>query len=203
MNRTPILLSLCLALAGVAGALAQSDPHHRSAATSHGGLSVNTSNGTTVVTYEGKEVFRGPTHSHVAGHSASTNGVTWAAAFEGDRVLWENQPGAADHLKAVGPVSPPHHLEAPRPPHSGQTHTNFHTQTATSQAQAESIAAISVKTVDHQTVVIYEGKEIPVGQTHGHATAKAKTLHGVAYAAAFDGERVLWENVPGAAVKVR
>lgn len=69
------------------------------------GISVKTVNGQTTVTYQGKEVFSGPTSGTVSGRSSSVNGTEVAAAFDGDKVLWESGSGAAEKLKAG--VTPP------------------------------------------------------------------------------------------------
>lgn len=63
------------------------------------GISSTTKNGKTTVTYKGKQVFSGSTAGVVMTRSASENGKEWAAAFDGDKVLWENEPGASQHLK--------------------------------------------------------------------------------------------------------
>ena len=60
-------------------------------------------------------------------------------------------------------------------------------------------ALLSTKSVNGNTVIAYRGKEIAIGQTRGLVTTKAASIQGQEYAAAFDGERVVWENVPGAA----
>lgn len=61
----------------------------------HSSLTVSTVNGQTTVIYNGKEVFSGPTKGKVTSRSVSRNGKNYAAAWEDDRVLWENVPGAA------------------------------------------------------------------------------------------------------------
>jgi hypothetical protein len=72
------------------------------------GISVKTVNGQTTVSYKGKEVFSGATSGSVSGRSSSVNGTEYAAAFDGDKVLWENVSGAAQQLKACGaaPLAP-------------------------------------------------------------------------------------------------
>jgi hypothetical protein len=206
---------LSLALAGVTGAFAQTTPHQQHTVTEHTqvSLSAHTSNGQTVVTYNGREVFSGPTTGHVTTRSSSSNGVACAAAFDGDKVLWENRPGSAQHLKAADktPAAPahhqpsnPHHPPATGPSQSAAPHQpNLHSQNSSAHQTVTSTSTISVKTVNHQTVVVYNGQDYPVGATHGQVSAKAKTIDGVSYAAAFDGDRVVWENVAGAAHKVR
>jgi RNA polymerase sigma factor (sigma-70 family) len=64
-------------------------------------------------------------------------------------------------------------------------------------------ALITTKSVNGNTVIVYRGQEFPVGQTRGFVTTKAATIQGKDYAAAFDGDKVLWENVPGAARQLK
>ena len=79
----------CLLTAAVA-VFALSDP----------GISVSQSNEQATVNYNGKQVWSGPVKGTLVGRSSNINGVEQAAAFDGDKVLWENVPGAAEHLKA-------------------------------------------------------------------------------------------------------
>lgn len=92
-----ILQTLYLFLAlGTTGFLRAADqPPVERAGKHHSSLSVSTVNGQTTVNYNGKEVFSGPTKGKVTSRSVSRNGKNYAAAWENDRVLWENVPGAA------------------------------------------------------------------------------------------------------------
>jgi hypothetical protein len=69
-------------------------------------ISTSTINSHTVITFNGNQVWEGDTKGPVRAKSVSDNGVTFAAAFEGERVLWENSPGAAEHLKQTRIASP-------------------------------------------------------------------------------------------------
>jgi RNA polymerase sigma factor (sigma-70 family) len=62
---------------------------------------------------------------------------------------------------------------------------------------------ISTKTVDGATVIVYHDREFPVGKVRGLVTTKVASIQGNEYAAAFDGDHVIWENVPGAAQQCR
>ena len=70
------------------------------------GVSVKTVNGQTTVTYKGEVVFKGQTSGLVSARSSSVNGTEYAAAFDGDKVLWENASGAAEHVKTTGLTLP-------------------------------------------------------------------------------------------------
>ena len=65
------------------------------------GIGTSTENGQTKVTWKGQEVWSGTTTGAVSARSASENGTEYAAAFDGDKVLWENTSGAAEHLKGA------------------------------------------------------------------------------------------------------
>jgi hypothetical protein len=65
-----------------------------------GEISTSTTNGKTVVTWNGKEVWEGETSGPVSAMAKTVNGKEYAAAFEDKAVLWENVSGAA---KEVGP----------------------------------------------------------------------------------------------------
>jgi hypothetical protein len=69
--------------------------------------------------------------------------------------------------------------------------------------EESSKTAISTKTVNGSTVIVYRGQEFPVGPTKGKVSVKRETLEGEDYAAAFDDKRVIWENVPGAAKQLK
>ena len=69
-------------------------------------------------------------------------------------------------------------------------------------AQTEA-AGITIKTVNGRTVIVYQGQEFSVGPTRGKLSAKTKSADGEDYAATFEGDRVIWENVPGAAKQVK
>ena len=63
------------------------------------GISAKTVNGKTTITYKGEEVFSGPTSGRVSTKAVNINGEESAAAFDGDKVLWESKSGAADALR--------------------------------------------------------------------------------------------------------
>ncbi len=64
-------------------------------------------------------------------------------------------------------------------------------------------AGISVSTSNGQTTLVYKGKEVWSGKTTGKVMGKSKVVGDVEYVAAFDGDKVIWQNVPGAAAKVK
>lgn len=62
-------------------------------------ISVSTVNGQTTVTWNGKRVWSGETTGQVTGKASAINGKEYGAAFEGTKVLWESEKGAAGKLK--------------------------------------------------------------------------------------------------------
>ena len=62
------------------------------------GISVTNRNGDVTVTWKGKVVFTGKATGRVSGKSSNENGVEFAAAFDANRLLWENVPGAGAKL---------------------------------------------------------------------------------------------------------
>lgn len=93
-------LFLATALFGAASLPAsQDDPVLTQGRISQTSISVSTNNGQTTVTYNGKEVFSGPTKGKVTSRAASRNGKDYAAAWDDDKVIWENVKGAAEMLK--------------------------------------------------------------------------------------------------------
>jgi hypothetical protein len=192
-------LSASVALAQNAGA--------QGGASSGSGIAVNSVNGQTVVTWNGEKVFTGPTKGQVSARTSNVNGIQYAAAFDGDIVIWENVPGAAQQL---GPsqggtagldrqklMENLRKLIEERKKFAEQYQQNFNGQT--NGIGVFSGSGISIKSVNGETMVVYQGKEIPIGPTKGKVFAKSKSLNGTNYAVAYDDDQMVWENVPGAA----
>jgi broad specificity phosphatase PhoE len=59
-------------------------------------ISSSTVNGETVIRFQGKEVWRGKADGPVFTRSTALGGKAYGAAFAGDKVLWESEPGAAN-----------------------------------------------------------------------------------------------------------
>jgi cytochrome bd-type quinol oxidase subunit 1 len=64
-------------------------------------------------------------------------------------------------------------------------------------------AGIAVTSANGQTTVVYKGQEVWTGKTKNKPVGKTKVVGGKEYVAAFDGDKVIWENVPGAGQKVK
>lgn len=66
-------------------------------------IRVATENGVTTVVFNGQNVFTGTTTGTVSSKSAAANGIELAAAYDDDRVIWENVPGAGQYLRQLQP----------------------------------------------------------------------------------------------------
>jgi hypothetical protein len=152
-----------------------------------GSLSVKSENGSTTVVWNGQEVWKGETSGKVSSASSSENGKEFAAAFDGDRIIWESEAGAAQKVKAPKPM-PEFKPDLPAP--------------AAGDGKS-STAGISTSTVNGETVVTWNGKEVWRGKTSGKVAAKAVSEDGKQFAAVLDDGKVLWESEKGAGKIVR
>ncbi len=64
-------------------------------------ISTRTDSGQTVITFNGKEVWKGPTTKPVKCQSINCAGTTFAVAFEGDNMIWESAEGAAAKILEI------------------------------------------------------------------------------------------------------
>ncbi len=71
----------------------------KSARTAAAGITVSTTNGKTTVSYKGKEVWTGKPSAKISGRTKLVGNQEYAAAFDGDKVIWENVPGAGAKVK--------------------------------------------------------------------------------------------------------
>lgn len=313
-----ILTTLCVS-AAVIGAtsargqnlLAQAPVTATANANASTGLSVSTVNGQSVVSLNGKEIYRGPVTGAVSSRSSNVNGAEYSAVFDGDKVLWESVPGAVQHVESPaggaggGGMDVSQFAEQNRQAfermvqeqrqfmqeHGGLTlSTNFgrsggssggmsgggawgssggsarassggsasgfsggsaggssggrsygssggfrggrssvqSSGTISTQSSGQSSgqgggfgapgllqeplpaadphnsdSGVNIKTINGSTVIVYHGQEFSVGPTKDNLTARTKSSGGEDFAAAFEGNRVIWENVPGAAKKVK
>lgn len=202
----PLALALILALAWTSAVLAQNTVRKHVSTSSSTGVSVSTVNGQTTVLFNGQQVFAGPSRGPVTARSSNVNGVEYAAVYDGNTVIWENVPGAAQQLKSTNvrqkQATAKHVVRQVKPGGSAGGGAAGGGGGSAGGGLGSS-ASISVKSINGDTVVVYQGREIKVGQTSGRVAAKVKSVNGTEYAAAFDGDRVIWENVPGAADKLR
>jgi hypothetical protein len=83
--------------------------------------------------------------------------------------------------------------------HKGAT-TVFSTNISIHTTSKSSISSgMSTKTENGQTTITYNGQQVFTGPTTGQVSTRTMNENGQEYAAAFDGKKVLWENMSGAA----
>ena len=75
-----------------------------------------------------------------------------------------------------------------------QSNTKEETRTVSSTSSA----SISVQTNNDESKVTYNGKEVWKGKVKKPVITVAKSIDGNDLAAAFEGKKLLWENVAGA-----
>ena len=63
------------------------------------GISTRLVNGETIINWQAKEVWRGTTSGLLTCKSKALNGAEVAAAFDGGKLIWESEPGAAVRVK--------------------------------------------------------------------------------------------------------
>ncbi|HEY1169997.1 MAG TPA: hypothetical protein VGH19_01390 [Verrucomicrobiae bacterium] len=63
------------------------------------GINVTYDGGKSTVIYGGQKVFEGPTKTKATALVKNVNGVQYAAAFDGTRVIWENTKGASTKVR--------------------------------------------------------------------------------------------------------
>jgi hypothetical protein len=178
---TKILCGFCAAwLVGVSPAGAQL------------GVSVININGQTTVTWRGQQVFSGPTKGPVSGQSASVGREEYAAALDGNEVLWENTPGAAQKLKSAATAAA-----------NLDRKSGARSKAPPSRTKRPQSTGLWVSSADGVTTVKWNGTQVFVGPTKEPVTAKSKTVDGVECVAVFEGTSVLWENQKGAAKRLK
>jgi len=155
-------------------------------------VGIITINGQTAVSWRGQEVFSGPTEGPVRGLSASLGREEFAAALDGDKVLWENVPGAAQKVKSALTASA-----------AAEKKSGPHSKLPLRRLTPPMSSGLCVSTTNGLTTVIWEGKQAFVGPTKGQVTAKVKTGVGTEFAAVFEDGKVIWQSEKGAGEKVK
>jgi len=98
--RLPCALLLSISLLSITPAFAQNiGSLPGKAKTTGAGLVVSFDAGKSTVTYQGRKVFEGPTKQKAVGMVKNVNGVQYAAAFDGTRMIWENVKGASAKVR--------------------------------------------------------------------------------------------------------
>ena len=155
-------------------------------------VGIVTINGQTAVSWRGEEVFAGPTEGPVRGLSASIGREEFAAALDGNKILWENVPGAAQKVK-----------NALRASAGSEKKSAPGSKVPLRRLTPPTSSGLCISTADGLTTVVWEGKQAFIGPTKGQVTGKVKTGLGTEFAAVFEDGKVLWQSEKGAAERVK
>ncbi len=155
-------------------------PFNRAAAEARAEFQVSTDDGVTRVVYRGKRVFTGKTSGQVLARRMKVDGGEYAAVWDDEKVVWQSAPGAVGRMGAE---------TAGNEPGSALRPITFRSPEA----------RLRTTTAGGETAVFFNDQRVFLGPTHGLVTTKSKVAGGSAFAAAWDGDRLLWENAPGAA----
>lgn len=147
-----------------------------------GEITTSSVNGDAVVTWNGAVVWQGRTKNPLRAAAITADGKDFAAAFDGEKTVWENEPGSGAAVRNKSPE-----LKAlpvpPKGPVAGR--------------------GISTRLVNGETIINWQNKEVWRGTTSGFITCKSRALNGVEIAAVFDTGKMIWESEPGAAARVK
>jgi hypothetical protein len=148
-----------------------------------GEISTSSVNGDAVVTWNGAVVWQGRTANPLRAGTVTVDGREFAAAFDGAKTVWESEAGAGAKVRDKSPEMKAAAAVPPKGPVAGR--------------------GISTRIVNGETIINWQNKEVWRGTTGGFLVCKSKALNGVEIAAAFEGEKVIWESEVGAAARVK
>jgi hypothetical protein len=184
MNTKKLTIICCTACAAFLAAVTP--------ASAQGNVLVLNVNGQTTVHWRGKQVFAGPTEGPVRGLSAGTDKEEYAAAFDGDVLLWESVPGAAVKVKSAAVAAA-----------SLDRRSRSQGRVVPARQKRPVSSGLWVVSTNDLTTVMWNGQQVFVGPTKGPVTAAAKVVSGDEAAAVFEGKVVLWENKKDAAKSLK
>lgn len=147
-----------------------------------GEIATSSVNGDAVVTWNDTVVWQGRTVNPLRAATVTASGKEHAAAFDGAKTVWENEPGSGAIVREKSPE-----LKVAAAPPKGPVAGR----------------GISTRLVNGETVVSWQAKEVWRGTTSGFLVCKSKSLNGVEIAAAFDSGKMIWESEPGAATRLK
>lgn len=179
-----VLLASGLAASGGNPFVSADQPFNRAAAKARAEFRVSTTDGTTRVVYRGKRVFAGKTSGVVLARRMNVHGTDSAVVWDERQVVWQSAPGVAERLGAVPAGQEP-----------GATPPPVIFRLAP--------ARLETTTAGGETRLFFNERQVFAGRTRGLLTTKSKVTGDTAFAAAWDGDRLLWENVPGAAKQLQ
>lgn len=147
-----------------------------------GPIGTSTVNGDAVVTWNGGVVWQGRTQNALRAAAITTNGREVAAAFDGEKTLWESEPGAGTIVRNGSPELKITAVQ-PNGPVAGK--------------------GVITRLVNGETILVWRGQEVWRGTTSALIKSKSRALNGAEIAAAFDGTQTLWESELGAAERLK
>ena len=147
-----------------------------------GDIATSSVNGDAVVTWNGAVVWQGRTQNALRAAAITTNGREIAAAFDGEKTVWESEPGVGLTVRNGSPE-----LKIPAVPPNGPVAGK----------------GVITRLVNGETTLVWRGQEVWRGTTSALVKSKSRALNGAEIAAAFDGAKVIWESEPGAAERLR
>jgi hypothetical protein len=166
-------------------------------------FNVRTINGQTVVIWNGRQVFSGPTKTAPRARSSTINGQEFAAVFDGDQVIWENVRGAGEQLKAQeAGVKPPVRRDegALLAPFGGGRGLALPFGAFNFQQQFNGLGngGVSVRStiVNGQatTKVMVNGEEVYSGPSSGSVRTRTEMMDGEPRTLVLDGDKILWDS---------
>lgn len=147
-----------------------------------GEITTSVVNGDAVVTWNGAVVWQGRTKNPLRAAAVTADNKSLAAAFDGEKIVWESEPDSGALVREKSPE-----LKAAPVPPKGLVAGR----------------GISTRIENGETIINWQKKEVWRGATSGFLVCKSKALNEVEIAAAFDGEKVIWESEPGVAQRVK
>ena len=176
--------------------------------TSSASISSKVNNGVGVVTYNGEEVWSGEIKNGLRTAARSLVGQDspeefLAVAWDGEEVVWENVEGAGGKLKEMSGLG----LERGMLEDFRKKIEEMMNRRPFQKGAAKNKSAINGSTTNDKGVVNYKGEEVWTGEVEVGLRVKAEASrdqkkYDGEYAAAWDGEKVVWENVKGAAAEL-
>ena len=147
-----------------------------------GDIATSSVNGDAVVTWNGAVVWQGRTQNALRAAAITANGRGFAAAFDGEKTLWESEPGAGPTVRNGSPE-----LKITVVPSNGPVAGK----------------GVITRLVNGETILVWRGQEVWRGTTSALVKSKSRAFNGAEIAAAFDGARMIWESEPGAAERLK
>ena len=130
----------------------------------------------TIVNWNGKAVYSGPTQGDVLARKFTVANAEYALAYDNNVVIWQSHSNAVTLLKSARSSGTP--------------------------TKVQSQGNLMCQTVEGLARVRWNGKQVYCASVKNPATAKCRPVGGIVLGAVYDGNQVIWETTPGAANKL-